>query len=112
MEIVLHCATRHSKFVRGSPLVPLQRPTMTRTTSSTFWYLRFRCGRNLVCDGKRSLREWGFFSNALPLASTFLLYGTFSRLWYGTPHVKTSAPPPDKWLRGVSEGTGYTSSCM
>ena len=65
IEIVLDCSTCHSKFVRGSPLVPLQRPTMTGTTSSTFWYPRCRCGRNLVCDGKRSLRKWGFFSNAL-----------------------------------------------
>ena len=84
MEIVLHCSTCHSRFVRGSPLVPLQRRTMTGTTSSTFWYPHFRCGRNFFCDGKRSLRELGFFSNALP----------FSRLWYGTSHGKTSAPPP------------------
>ena len=106
MEIVLHCSTCHSKIVRGSPLVPLQRPTMTGTTSSTFWHPRFRCGRNLVCDGERSLREWVFFSNALP----------FSRFWYGTSHGKTSAPPPacqtGTRLRGVSEDTGYTSSCM
>ena len=40
------------------------------------------------------LWEWGLFSNALPLASTFLLYRNFSRLWYGTSHGKTSAPPP------------------
>ena len=125
MEVVLHCATCHSKFVRGSPLVPLQRPTMTGPTSSTFWYPRIRCGRNLVCDGNGSIREWGSFSNALPLASTFLLfragpcvfrYRTFSWLWYGTSHGKTSAPPPARQTGTsgcelFSEGTRYTSGC-
>ena len=85
MEIVLHCSTCHSKFVRGSPLVPLQRPTLTGTDLfNVFGTPVSGAGHNLVCDGKRSLRQWGFFSNALP----------FSRLWYGTSHGKTSAPPP------------------
>ena len=60
VETLLQCATCHSQFVRGSPLVPMQRTSMTGTTFSKFWYPRFRCGPNLVCDGERSLGEWGF----------------------------------------------------